>query len=149
MDLVLRSVVAFLFILLVTRIVGRRELSTMEPFDLILLVVIGDLIQQGVTQNDESITGVLVILSVITLMTAGTAYLNFRFARLRPIIEGRPVVLVENGRPIEANLKRERVTLGELEAEGRIQQVPEIAEIRLAVLETNGRISVIPRESSD
>jgi uncharacterized membrane protein YcaP (DUF421 family) len=149
MDLVLRSVIAFLFILLITRIVGRRELSTLEPFDLILLVVIGDLVQQGVTQNDESITGIVVILSVITLMTAGTAYVNFRFPRARPIFEGRPVVLVENGRPIEANLKRERVTLGELEAEGRIQQVPEIAEIRLAVLETNGRISVIPREKSD
>jgi uncharacterized membrane protein YcaP (DUF421 family) len=148
MDLVLRSVVAFLFILLITRIVGRRELSTMEPFDLILLVVIGDLVQQGVTQNDVSITGTMVILSVITLMTAGVAYLNFRFPRLRPTIEGQPVVLVEHGRPIDGNLTRERVTVSEIEAEARLQQVAELSDIRLAVLETNGRISVIPLESS-
>lgn len=146
MDLVIRSVVAFLFILLITRVVGRRELSTMEPFDLILLVVIGDLVQQGVTQNDESVTGVVIVLTVITLMTAGTAYLNFRFRRLRPVIEGRPVVLVENGQVIESNLTRERLTISELEAEARLQQVPDVESIRLAVLETNGRISVIPRD---
>lgn len=146
MDLVLRSVFAFLFILLITRIVGRRELSTMEPFDLILLVVIGDLVQQGVTQNDESVTGFVIILSVMTLLTAGFAYLNFRFKPLRPWLEGRPVVLVENGEPIERNLKRERVTLAELESEARLQQVAAVEEIRLAVLETSGRISVIPRD---
>lgn len=148
MDLVLRSVVAFLFILLITRIVGRRELSTMEPFDLILLVVIGDLVQQGVTQNDESVVGIFIVLSVMTLMTAGTAYLNFRFRRLRPVIEGRPVVLVENGKPIEPNLKRERVTVSELEAEARMQQLPDIDSVRLAVLETNGRISFIPGDDA-
>ncbi len=147
MDLVLRSFVAFLFILLLTRIVGRRELSTMEPFDLILLVVIGDLVQQGVTQNDESVTGAFIVLSVMTLMTAATAYLNFKFRRLRPVIEGRPMVLVENGKAIEGNLKRERVTVGELEAEARMQRVPDIDAIRLAVLETNGRISVIPKDN--
>src|SRR5689334_12859018 len=117
MDLVLRAFIAFLFILLVTRVVGRRELSTMEPFDLILLVVMGDLIQQGVTQNDQSMTGMLIVVAVITLMTALLAYMNLKFPRLRPAIEGEPVVLVENGEPIERNMKRERVTLSELEAQ--------------------------------
>lgn len=149
MDLVLRSFVAFLFILLITRIVGRRELSTMEPFDLILLVVVGDLVQQGVTQNDESLTGVFIVLSVMTLMTAGVAYLNFRFKRIRPWIEGRPVVLVDEGGPIERNLSRERVTIAEIESEARLQRIPDIESIRLAVLETSGRISVIPRDDSD
>jgi uncharacterized membrane protein YcaP (DUF421 family) len=148
MDLVLRSAVAFLFILLITRVVGRRELTTLEPFDLILLVVIGDMIQQGVTQNDESITGMLIVLSVLTLLTALMAYLNLKFPRLRPAIEGEPVVLVENGKPIEQNLKRERVTLSELEAEARQQQVTSVDDIRLAVLERNGRISVIPAKDS-
>jgi uncharacterized membrane protein YcaP (DUF421 family) len=147
MDLVLRSFVAFAFILLVTRVVGRRELSTLEPFDLILLVVIGDLIQQGVTQNDQSVTGFFIVVSVFALFTALLAWLNYRFPRLRPAIEGEPVVLVENGEPIERNLRRERVTLSELESEARQQQVVSVDDIRLAVLERNGRISVIPRES--
>jgi uncharacterized membrane protein YcaP (DUF421 family) len=146
MDLALRSIVAFLFILALTRVVGRRELSSMEPFDVILLVVIGDLVQQGVTQNDQSVTGVVIVLSVMTLMTAGFAYVNFRFRRLRPLIEGRPVVLIEDGRLIDENVKRERLTIGEVHAEARLQQIDSLDSVRLAVLETSGRISFIPAD---
>lgn len=147
MDLALRSFVAFLFVFGITRIVGRRELSTLEPFDVIMLVVIGDLVQQGVTQSDNSVTGIEIVLAVVTLMTALFAYLNFRFPRLRPLMEGRPVVLVENGSVIEANLRRERLTVVEVEAEARLQQISSLDEVRWAVLETNGRISFIPRSS--
>jgi uncharacterized membrane protein YcaP (DUF421 family) len=146
MDLALRSIVAFLFILALTRIVGRRELSSMEPFDVILLVVIGDLVQQGVTQNDQSVTGIVIVLSVMTLMTAGVAFVNFRFRRLRPLIEGRPVVLIEDGRLIDENVKRERLTIGEVHAEARLQQIDSLESVRLAVLETSGRISFIPAD---
>jgi uncharacterized membrane protein YcaP (DUF421 family) len=147
MDVALRSLVAFLFVFAITRIVGRRELSTLEPFDVIMLVVIGDLVQQGVTQSDYSVTGILIVLSVVTLMTALFAYLNFRFPKLRPLMEGGPVVLIENGSLIEANLRRERLTVGEVEAEARQQQIASLGEIRWAVLETNGRISFIPKSS--
>src|SRR4051795_3519170 len=123
MDLVLRTTFVFLLIVVVTRAVGRRELSSMEPFDVIMLVVIGDLVQQGVTQSDYSITGILVVLSVVTLMTALFASLNFRFPRIRPLMEGRPVVLIDNGSMIERNLRRERLTVGEVEAEARQQQI--------------------------
>jgi uncharacterized membrane protein YcaP (DUF421 family) len=147
MDVALRSLVAFLFVFAITRIVGRRELSTLEPFDVIMLVVIGDLVQQGVTQSDYSVTGILIVLSVVTLMTALFAYLNFRFPKLRPLMEGGPVVLIENGSLIEANLRRERLTVGEVEAEARLQQLASLEQVRWAVLETNGRISFIPRSS--
>ncbi len=148
MDLVYRSLAGFAFIVILTRVIGRRELSSMEPFDLILLVVVGDLVQQGITQNDQSITGVVIVLSTIGLLTALVAYVNFRFPRTRPVLEGRPVVLVEDGRIIEHNAKRERVTPGEIEAEARMQQIESIAGVRLAVLETNGRISFIPSKQS-
>ena len=147
MDLVLRATVAFFFILLVTRAIGRRELSGLEPFDLIMLVVLGDLIQQGVTQSDYSITGTLVVIATIGTLTVSLAWLTFRVRRLRPVLEGEPLVLVEDGRVIERNMKRERLTLQELEAEARLQQVASLADIRWAVLETNGRISIVPRES--
>ena|SRR5437763_10545129 len=147
MDLVLRATVAFFFILLVTRAIGRRELSGLEPFDLIMLVVLGDLIQQGVTQSDYSITGTLVVIATIGTLTVSLAWLSFRVRRLRPVLEGEPLVLVEDGRVIERNMKRERLTLQELEAEARLQQVASLADIRWAVLETNGRISIVPRES--
>jgi len=148
MDLVIRSFLAFVFVFAVTRVVGRRELSTLEPFDVIMLVVIGD-VQQGVTQSDYSITGILIVLSVVTLMTALFAYLNFRFPRMRPFMEGRPVVLIDNGAVIERNLRRERLTVGEVEAEARQQQIVSLRKVRWAVLERNGRISFIPDDEAD
>jgi uncharacterized membrane protein YcaP (DUF421 family) len=144
MDLVLRATVIFFFIFLVTRVAGKRELSTMEPFDLILLVVLGDLVQQGVTQSDYSVTGAIVVITTMTLLTVGLSYVNFRVRRLRGVLEGEPVVLVENGAQIERNMRRERITTEDLEAAGRQQQVTSIADMRWAVLETSGRISVIP-----
>jgi len=85
-DLVARTVVVFLFIFVVTRAVGRRELSSLEPFDLILLVVIGDLVQQGVTQSDYSVTGSILVVSTIALLTVAMSYLSYRFRRLRPVL---------------------------------------------------------------
>jgi uncharacterized membrane protein YcaP (DUF421 family) len=144
MDIVARTVVVFFFILVVTRAVGRRELSSLEPFDLILLVVIGDLVQQGVTQSDYSVTGSILVVATIALLTVAMSYLSFRFRRLRPVLEGEPLVLVEDGKPIERNLRRERITIDELRAAAREQQLRSLEDVHLAVLETSGRISFIP-----
>ena len=145
MDIVLRTVAVFLFLFIVTRAVGKRELSSLEPFDLILLVVMGDLIQQGVTQSDYSVTGAFIVIATLAVLTVALSYTNFRFKRLRPLLEGEPVVLVEDGQLIQSNVKRERITREELEAEGRRQQVMRVEDMRWAVLETSGRISVIPK----
>jgi uncharacterized membrane protein YcaP (DUF421 family) len=145
-DIVLRAVVVFFLVLVAMRAVGRRELNTMEPFDVILLVVIGDLVQQGVTQSDYSLTGTVMVIATITLLAVGTSYLSFRFRRLRPVLEGEPLVLLQDGRPIERNLRRERITLEELRAAARQQQIGSLERVRLAILETDGRISFIPAE---
>lgn len=146
MDLVVRAAVAFFVIFLVTRVVGRRELSTMEPFDLILLIVTGDLMQQGVTQSDYSITGAITVIATITLLTVALSYLSFKVPRLRPVLDGEPLVLVQDGAPIERNLRRERITIDELLAEARLQQIAALSDVRFAVLETNGAISFIPMQ---
>jgi uncharacterized membrane protein YcaP (DUF421 family) len=143
MDLVLRTVFVFFLILVVTRAVGRRELSSMEPFDLILLVVLGDLVQQGVTQSDYSLTGTTVVIATIATLTVGTAYLSFRFRRLRPILEGDPVILIADGRLLERNIHRQRVTVEELRAEARLQSIGSLDDVRYAVLETNGKVSFL------
>ncbi len=148
MDIVIRAVVMFLFVWFVTRAVGRRELSTLQPFDLILLIVLGDLIQQGVTQNDFSVTGAMLAGGTMAAMTVLFSYLAFRFPRVQPILEGDPVILVERGKTIDRNLKLNRITREELAAQARLQQVAHIADIEWAVLETSGQISVIPKQRS-
>jgi uncharacterized membrane protein YcaP (DUF421 family) len=147
-DLVIRATVGFLFVFFLTRVVGRRELSSLEPFDLIMLVMIGDLVQQGVTQNDFSITGMLLVASTIALLTVAVSYTNFRFPRLRPILEGEPVIVVQDGKPIERNLHRNRITMEELAAQARGQQIAAIADVEWAVLETGGQITFIPKQQS-
>jgi len=145
MDIVLRAVVAFLFVLLLTRIVGRRELGSLEPFDLILLVMIGDLVQQGVTQNDFSVTGMLLAGGTIAVLVVLVSYGNFKLPWLRPVLEGEPVVVVQDGEPVKRNLDRNRITLGELLAAARQEGLPSLEQVQWAVLETNGSISFIQR----
>ena len=145
MDLVARAIFVFFLMLVITRAVGRRELSSMEPFDLILLVVMGDLIQQGVTQSDYSLTGSTIVIVTIAVLTVGTAYMSYRFRRLRPLLEGEPVVLVAGGRLIESNLRRQRMTVEELVAEARLQSIGGLEAVEYAVLETNGRVSFLKR----
>ena len=119
MDLVIRATVIFFFIFLVTRVAGKRELSSMEPFDLILLIVTGDLVQQAITQSDYSVTGALTVISTIALLTVFVSWVNWRFRRMRSVLEGQPVVLMENGKMIEHNMKRERITTEDIESEAR------------------------------
>ena len=145
MDLVWRTVYVFILILVVTRAVGRRELSSMEPFDLILLVVIGDLVQQGVTQSDNSLTGTTTVIATMAVLVVFTAWLGFRFARLRPILEGHPTLLVADGEVLRQNLRRQRMTVEELRAEARQQSIASLDDVRFAVLETNGKLSFISR----
>jgi uncharacterized membrane protein YcaP (DUF421 family) len=145
MDLVIRATVVFFFIFFVTRVAGRRELSALEPFDLILLVVLGDLVQQGITQSDQSVTGTLIVISTITLLSIAVSWVSFRSGKVRLVTEGEPIILVQDGEIIERNLRRERLTHGDLEEEARRQQVASLGDIRWAILEKEGTISVIPK----
>ena len=145
MDLALRAIVLFLFVFLITRIMGRRELSQLEPFDLILLIVIGDAIQQGLTQDDYSVTGALIVVGTFALLQLARSFLSFRVPGLRPLLEGEPIVVVQDGKVIERNLRRERISIEEVMVEARLQQVARLDDIAWAVLETSGRISVIPK----
>ena len=148
MDIVVRAVILFIFVWFVTRAVGRRELSTLEPFDLILLIVLGDLIQQGVTQNDFSVTGAMLAGGTVAVMTVLFSWSAFRFPRIRPLLEGDPVVLVERGSPIDRNLRANRITADELAAQARLNQIAHIEDVQWAVLETSGQISFIPKSGS-
>jgi uncharacterized membrane protein YcaP (DUF421 family) len=148
MDVVLRAVIIYLLVFAFTRALGRRELATLQPFDFILLVVIGDLIQSGVTQNDLSITGVLITVSTIGTLQVAISYLSFRFRKMRPFLQGEPIVLVQNGQVIARNMRRERLTTDDLAEKARMNEIESIDQVKWAVLETNGDISFIKQPDS-
>ena len=148
MDLVLRATFTFVFIFIVTRTIGRRELSSLEPFDLILLVVLGDSIQQALTQDDYSVTGAFIVVSTIALLQVFLSYLNFRVPRLRPLIDGEPIVIVQDGQVIEGNARRERLTLEDIAEAARLQQIASLEDVQWAVLETSGQLAFIEKQKN-
>ena len=148
MDIVLRGIVIFVFLYVLMRVIGRRELSSLEPFDLILLVVLGDAVQQGLTQSDYSLTGALLAIGTIAILQLGVSYANFRFPKLRPILDGEPIVVVRDGQPIEKNLRRERVTHDDLAAAMRKQNIGSLDDVQWAVMETSGAISFVKKSDS-
>lgn len=145
MDIVFRGIVVFVFLYVLMRVIGRRELSSLEPFDLILLVVLGDAVQQGLTQDDYSLTGAILAIGTIAVLQLGVSYANFRFPRLRPILDGEPIVVVQDGKTIDKNLRRERLTMDDLMAAARRQNIGRLDEVAWAVMETSGAISFIKK----
>jgi uncharacterized membrane protein YcaP (DUF421 family) len=145
MDIVFRAIVLFLFLLLLMRVTGRREISNLQPFDFILLIVVGDALQQGLTQDDYSVTGAIIAVGTIATLQVALSWIGFRLPFTRGLLEGEPIVLVQDGKPIERNLRRERLTLADLTEEMRIQQIASLRDVQWAVLETSGQISFIKK----
>ena len=145
MDLVRRATFAFVLIYVMTRLIGRRELGKLQAFDLILFIVIGDLVQQGITQSDYSATGLTLVVSRLALLTVFVSWVSFRFPRIRPLLDGEPVVILEDGQLIAANLKRTRLSLDDIEEAARLQQIASLETVRWAVFENSGDISFIPK----
>jgi uncharacterized membrane protein YcaP (DUF421 family) len=146
-DLAIRAVALYLFVVFVMRVVGRRELSSLTAIDLVLLIVLGDAIQQGLTQADYSVTGAVIVVSTFAVLQVATSYLGFKSKRVRSVLEGHPIVLVENGRLIEANLRRQRLTPDDVAEEMRLQQIMSFSDVAWAIHESNGRISVIEKRT--
>lgn len=147
MDIVLRAIAVFAFLLILTRVIGKRELSSLQPLDLILLIILGDAVQQGLTQDDYSLTGAFLAIGTIAVLQVFTSWVSWKFPRARPVLDGEPIIILQDGELIERNLKRERLTPEEVAEEARQQSIATLSEVKFAILETNGRISFIKNDS--
>jgi uncharacterized membrane protein YcaP (DUF421 family) len=142
-DIVIRAAVAYVFIIFLLRIIGRRELSTLAPSDLVLLVVMGDLVQNGVTQSDQSVTGVFLALSTFAILTVAVSVVTFKSRRVQTLVEGAPLILVQDGKPVEKNLRSERLNIDDIAEQARGQGIERLDEIKWCVLESSGSMSFI------
>jgi len=149
MDIVLRGTVIFLALYVLVRLMGKRELGQMTPFELIVLVVIGDLIQQGVTQNDFSLTGAIIAVSTIAFWALVMSWLSYLYPRAERLLEGEPRVIVRDGELLTDNLRRSRLTRSEIESEMRLAGISRMRDIAWAILEPRGKISFIQRSETD
>lgn len=147
MEIVGRASVAFVFVFVLLRGMKRKTLSDLSPLELILLVVLGDLVQTGVTQEDYSISGVVLSVSTFAFWVAVMNWLTWRSDRARRVIEGVPLVVIDNGEPVMKTLKLEQISLEELYEAARQEGIDDLKQVRLGVLEVSGRISFIKHES--
>ena len=148
MEKILRSATIYLFLLLAFRLTGKRQIGQLTPFDLIVLLIISNVVQNALIGKDDSLGGGIIGASTILLLNYVVVELTYRSRRARRILEARPTLLIYHGRILEENLRKERLTLDELHAALRKNGLREPAQVELAVLEENGGISVTPRPES-
>ncbi|WP_346348892.1 YetF domain-containing protein [Rhodococcus sp. T2V] len=139
----IRAAVLFLFLWMITRVVGRSTVGELSTFQLVLYIVIVDLMQQGVTQQDSSVTSAVLAVGDFALLALDLAWANARFPRAW--VTHVPIIIVRDGIPDQQRLSTERMSLDDLMADARQKGIRRFDEIELAVLETNGRVSFFAR----
>jgi len=143
---VARAVVVYAFLLVILRFTGRRQVGQLAPFDLVLLLVLSNTVQNAMNAGDNSLTAGLLLATSIIVLNSILALATWRSKRLENLVEGKPQVLIHDGRLNDRVLSRERITHHELMAALRAAGCAGPDEVRFAIIENNGRISVIPRE---
>lgn len=149
MDIVLRATAMFFILFLLLRLLGKRELGQMAPFEIVVLVVMGDLIQQGITHNDFSLTGATLAIATFAFWGLVLGWLVYLVPGLKPALEGAPRVIIRHGELLEDNLRRDRMTRAEVESEMRLAGIARMADVEWAILEPRGKISFIRRGDGD
>ena len=149
MDIVLRATVMFFILFLLIRLLGKRELGQMTPFEFVVLVVLGDLIQQGVTHNDFSLTGATLAICTFAFWALLLSWTTYLFPRAKDLLEGTPRVVVRNGEIVNENLRRDRLTRDEILSEMRLAGIGRMSDVAWAILEPQGKMSFIRKDDGD
>lgn len=145
---VLRAMAIYLLVMVLVRLSGKRAVGQFTPFDLVLLILIGNAVQNGLNGGDNSLTGAALLAVCLIALNYATAFLSARVPRARKWIEGEPVVLAQDGRVFHDVLRRELVSKADFREAMRGAGCSEIERVKLAVLETNGHISIVPNDEA-
>ena len=147
METLFRAALVYLFLTLLFRLAGKRTLSQVTPFDLVLLLIISETVQQAMIAEDNSMTNAALLVLTLIGIDIVLSWLKQRWAWLDRVMDDRPLIIVQDGKPIEDRMKRERVSEGEVMASARhTQGVRRMEDIAYAVLETDGKISIIQKQ---
>jgi hypothetical protein len=146
-ELILRGAIVYIFLLILLRISGKRQVGQLAPFDLVLLLVLSNAVQNSMNGGDNSLVGGLLSATVLVALNFTVGWLTFRSKRLAAVIEGRPQILIHNGKLFEDVMARSQLTHHELHAALRQSGCACVQEVATAVLENNGTISVVMRKN--
>jgi uncharacterized membrane protein YcaP (DUF421 family) len=145
-QIVVRSAVVYVFLLLLLRFTGKRQIGQLAPFDLVLLLVLSNAVQNSMTGGDNSVVGGLLSATTLVALNSGVALLTSRSKKAEALIEGHPIVLIHNGKLYDAMMDRANITRHELNSALRQAGCGCVEEVQYAVLENNGAISVVARK---
>jgi len=145
-ELVVRSVVVYVFLLALLRVTGKRQVGQLAPFDLVLLLVLSNAVQNSMNAGDNSLVGGLISATTLVGLNMLVGVMTYRSKKLEAIIEGRPQVLIHNGRLFEDVMAKAKLTHHELDAALRQASCTCVEDVHAAILENNGSISVVPRQ---
>ena len=146
-ELVLRSAVVYVFLLVLLRLTGKRQVGQLAPFDLVLLLVLSNAVQNSMNAGDNSLIGGLVAASTLVALNMLVGVATYRNKTLEALVEGRPQILIHSGKLYPQVMRDARLTHHELNAALRATGCACIEDVQYAVLENNGTISVVPRKS--
>jgi uncharacterized membrane protein YcaP (DUF421 family) len=147
--LVLRSIVVYAFLMIALRVAGRRELGQMTTFDLVLLLVLANAVQNSINAGDNSLGGGLISAVTLLVMNFAVGEAAYRWRWFERIVIGRPLTLVRDGKLLLRNLKRERVTLEELRSALRKQGIDGVSQCKRAVLESDGTLTAVRHDVTE
>lgn len=145
-EIIIRSVVVYAFLLIILRISGKRQVGQLAPFDLVLLLVLSNAVQNSMNGGDNSLVGGLLSASVLVGVNFVIGYATYRSKRIEALVEGRPQVIIHNGMVFEDVMAQAKLTHHELQAALRQAGCSCVAEVQSAILENNGVISVVQRK---
>jgi uncharacterized membrane protein YcaP (DUF421 family) len=148
-ELILRGTVVYAFLLVLLRITGKRQIGQLSPFDLVLLLVLSNAVQNSMNGGDNSLVGGLISATTLVALNYGMSYATFKNKKLEALIEGRPQVIIHNGRVFEEVMRSAKLTHHELSAALRRSGCTCAEEVQIAVLENNGSISIVTRAASE
>jgi uncharacterized membrane protein YcaP (DUF421 family) len=145
-EILLRTFVVYLTVLVLLRVAGKRELGQMTPFDLVVILVIANSVQNAMTGGDNSLIGGMIAAATLTIVNIAVGRWGSRVPFFRRLVASEPTLLLRDGKPLTEALDKERIDIEELEMAAREHGIADLADVTAAVLEEDGSISIIPKE---
>jgi uncharacterized membrane protein YcaP (DUF421 family) len=146
MDAILRAAAIYVALVLLFKLAGRRSLAQLTTFDFVLLLIIGEATQQALLGEDFSVTNAVLVIVTLIAIDVGASLLKRRSERITYLLDGSPTVVVEHGTPLQERLAKARLRLDDIMESARENGLERVEQIKYAIIERNGKISIIPAE---